>query len=79
MSKVLAGLIGLGTGGAAGYHLGSSIQKKKAKKHIEASKQRSELSDKLRERSGSVNRRLKLENYYVRKALNELAKKMNTQ
>jgi len=75
MSKLLTGLLGLAAGTGAGYGIGASREKKRSRQHIEEAKQVSELATKLRERAESSNRRLRLENYYVRKALNELARK----
>jgi len=78
MNKALLGLLGAAASGGAGYGLGYHVQKGKAKESIARAKQSSELANKLRDRSESANRRLKVENYYVRQALNELAQKVRS-
>ena len=77
IKKIIAGL-GLGASGALGYTAGSKIEKKRSKDTVEKATQSALLSNKLKERSESANRRLKIENYYIRKALNQLASRQST-
>jgi len=79
MSRKLIGALSAALGATGGYALGSRVQRKKLQGKVDESVQASELATKLRERAESTNRRLRVENYYVRKALNELARRMRTQ
>jgi len=72
--KRIAQGLALTGAGATGYHFGRKSQRNNDAEKMMRSQQSSALSSKLREQSDSANRRLKIENYYIRKALNELAK-----
>ena len=61
--------------GGVGMLAGSKLKEKQIGGKVREARQASALSTKLREVSGSANRRLRIENYYIRRALNELARK----
>jgi hypothetical protein len=74
LTRLAQGLIAGGVG-VGGYALGKRKGKAEQAETVGRAKQQAALAKKLREHSESVGRRLKIENYYIRRALNQLAKK----
>jgi hypothetical protein len=61
--------------GGLGAVAGSKLKAKQVHGKVREAQQASDLAKKLREVSESANRRLRIENYYIRRALNQLARK----
>ena len=78
MSKKLLGLakylIPAAAGGGAGLFLGGKLKERKTKEKLQRAAQSVELSERLRDMASGKARRTEIENYYLRKALNQLAR-----